>query len=79
MYKNLGYIVYRTVIDYYAGYDNADEDAYGKYECKRISKTRFKTHFNLKSFIWPFVCLFYELQIWGKQCPGMLIRSQWYR
>lgn len=51
MYKNLGYIVYRTVIDYYAGYDNADEDAYGKYECKRISKTRFKTHFNLKSFI----------------------------
>lgn len=32
MYKNLGYIVYRTVIDYYAGPGDVDEDAYGKYE-----------------------------------------------
>lgn len=30
MYKNLGYIVYRTVIDYYAGPGDIDEDAYGK-------------------------------------------------
>lgn len=30
MYKNLGYIVYRTVIDYYAGPGDVDEDAYGK-------------------------------------------------
>jgi N-terminal acetyltransferase B complex catalytic subunit len=28
MYKNLGYIVYRTVLNYYSG--NPDEDAYGK-------------------------------------------------
>lgn len=33
MYKNLGYIVYRTVIDYYAGPGDGevDEDAYGKF------------------------------------------------
>lgn len=31
MYKNLGYIVYRTVIDYYAGPGDVDEDAFGKY------------------------------------------------
>lgn len=31
MYKNLGYIVYRTVIDYYAGPGDVDEDAYGEY------------------------------------------------
>lgn len=28
MYTNLGYIVYRTVLEYYAG--DVDEDAYGK-------------------------------------------------
>lgn len=28
MYRNLGYIVYRTVLEYYAG--DPDEDAYGK-------------------------------------------------
>lgn len=28
MYRNLGYIVYRTVLEYYAGEN--DEDAYGK-------------------------------------------------
>lgn len=28
MYQNLGYIVYRTVLEYYAG--DPDEDAYGK-------------------------------------------------
>lgn len=27
MYKNLGYIIYRTVLEYYSG--NPDEDAYG--------------------------------------------------
>lgn len=27
-YKSLGYIVYRTVLDYYSG--EPDEDAYGK-------------------------------------------------
>lgn len=27
MYTNLGYIVYRTVLEYYAG--DVDEDAYG--------------------------------------------------
>lgn len=32
MYKNLGYIVYRTVIDYYAGPGDIDEDAFGKYK-----------------------------------------------
>lgn len=30
MYKNLGYIVYRTVLEYYSG--DPDEDAYGKYK-----------------------------------------------
>lgn len=30
MYTNLGYIVYRTIIDYYSG-DN-EEDAYGEIE-----------------------------------------------
>lgn len=29
MYKNLGYIVYRTVLEYYSG--DPDEDAFGKY------------------------------------------------
>lgn len=29
MYTNLGYIVYRTVLEYYSG--DPDEDAYGKY------------------------------------------------
>lgn len=28
MYKNLGYIVYRTILDYYFG--DPDEDAYGE-------------------------------------------------
>ena len=28
MYHSLGYIVYRTVLDYYSG--DPDEDAYGK-------------------------------------------------
>lgn len=28
MYKNLGYIVYRTVLEYYSG--DPDEDAYGE-------------------------------------------------
>lgn len=28
MYKNLGYIVYRTILEYYSG--DQDEDAYGK-------------------------------------------------
>jgi hypothetical protein len=28
MYKNLGYIIYRTVLEYYSG--SPDEDAYGK-------------------------------------------------
>lgn len=28
MYKNLAYIVYRTVIDYYAGPGDVDEDAF---------------------------------------------------
>lgn len=32
MYKRLGYIVYRTVIDYYSGpEDEDDEDAYGNH------------------------------------------------
>lgn len=30
MYTNLGYIVYRTVLEYYAG--DVDEDAYGNIE-----------------------------------------------
>lgn len=29
MYKKLGYIVYRTVLQYYSG--DPDEDAFGKY------------------------------------------------
>lgn len=29
MYKNLGYIVYRTVLEYYSG--DPDEDAFGKH------------------------------------------------
>jgi hypothetical protein len=37
MYQQLGYIVYRTVLEYYNG--DPDEDAYGKSlneECARI-------------------------------------------
>lgn len=30
MYTNLGYIVYRTVLEYYSG-DPDDEDAFGKF------------------------------------------------
>jgi len=30
MYTELGYIVYRTVLEYYSG--DPDEDAYGKFE-----------------------------------------------
>lgn len=37
MYKNLGYVVYRTVIEYYAGPGDLEEDAYGEYELKRLS------------------------------------------
>lgn len=33
MYNILGYIVYRTVLDYYSG--DPDEDAYGKNICAR--------------------------------------------
>lgn len=29
MYKQLGYIIYRTVLEYYSG--DPDEDAYGKF------------------------------------------------
>lgn len=29
MYKNLGYIVYRTILEYYSG--DQDEDAYGEF------------------------------------------------
>lgn len=28
MYTNLGYIIYRTILEYYSG--DQDEDAYGK-------------------------------------------------
>lgn len=38
MYTNLGYIVYRTVLEYYAG--DVDEDAYGK---KLVESFRFLT------------------------------------
>lgn len=37
MYKNLGYIVYRTVIDYYAGPGDVDEDAYGMNKAKMFN------------------------------------------
>lgn len=36
MYKNLGYIVYRTVLEYYSG--DPDEDAYG---IAKINYTNF--------------------------------------
>lgn len=36
MYTKLGYIVYRTIIDYYSG--DKEEDAYGKWT---LSKHRF--------------------------------------
>lgn len=39
MYQNLGYIVYRTVLEYYAG--DVDEDAYGE----MIFNDRFSTFF----------------------------------
>ena len=32
MYRRLGYVVYRRVLDYYSG----EEDAFGKYICKYI-------------------------------------------
>lgn len=32
MYKNLGYIIYRTILEYYSG--DQDEDAYGWYQNK---------------------------------------------
>ena len=34
MYKQLGYIIYRTVLEYYSG--DPDEDAYGKSLCQII-------------------------------------------
>lgn len=34
MYDRLGYVIYRTVLDYYASTnDDKDEDAYGKPKC----------------------------------------------
>lgn len=36
MYTNLGYVVYRTIIDYYSG--EKEEDAYGK-------NNKFTSHF----------------------------------
>lgn len=31
MYTNLGYIIYRTILEYYSG--DQDEDAYGEWTC----------------------------------------------
>lgn len=35
MYRNLGYVVYRRIIDYYSGEN--DEDAYGAFTSLRIT------------------------------------------
>ena len=45
MYKNLGYIVYRTVLEYYSG--TPDEDAYGM-EFKKINKKKVLNVFVLQ-------------------------------
>lgn len=50
MYKNLGYIVYRTVLEYYAGPGDVDEDAYGNNALKSFSFFIFFLNINL-SFI----------------------------
>merc|ERR550534_1951590 len=42
MYKNLGYVIYRTVLEYYSG--NPDEDAYGKL----VKKFFFGLFYNIK-------------------------------
>lgn len=42
MYTNLGYIVYRTILDYYSG-DN-EEDAYGKKNPLVIEKPQIHYH-----------------------------------
>lgn len=47
MYNSLGYIVYRTVLDYYSG--DPDEDAYGK---PRLGKIKiFFARFTLVFFL----------------------------
>lgn len=44
MYKNLGYIVYRTVLEYYAGPGDVDEDAYGNNALKSFAFFFFFKH-----------------------------------
>lgn len=39
MYKNLGYIVYRTVLEYYSG--DPDEDAFGNYQDNYLLRSVF--------------------------------------
>lgn len=46
MYKNLGYVIYRTVLEYYSG--NPDEDAYGKL----VKKFFLVSSITLNSFIY---------------------------
>lgn len=38
MYKNLGYIVYRTVLEYYSG--DPDEDAFGNFHLVIFQATK---------------------------------------
>lgn len=43
MYSNLGYIVYRTILDYYSG--DQEEDAYGKYRFECTLKKTIKINY----------------------------------
>lgn len=60
MYTNLGYIVYRTIIDYYSG-DN-EEDAYGK-ELESGLKIENTGYYDLH-------INFIQLQTCGRPCPA---------
>lgn len=58
MYKNLGYIVYRTVIDYYAGPGDIDEDAYGEryiYILYSIAIPSYSLHISRKMYFFSFI------------------------
>lgn len=65
MYKQLGYIIYRTVLEYYSG--DPDEDAYGKSLCQIILDFFLM---NLTYFYFS-GCFKYLLQICAKHVRAM--------
>lgn len=48
MYQQLGYIVYRTVLEYYNG--DPDEDAYGEFFSKELKLENFYVKIKLSLF-----------------------------